>query len=190
VGKDLVVGPTGLLDLKDWIAPHLTERGVAHDMQTWLTAECDVTLCCLNVASVFEFLRHVVQCEGVADEAAGFRAGETGKSRYGNMPWWEHSIWLPVELRSGNLQADPTIFVGSCVALLRELRDLQDRSPLRLGSAPPGYQEMRADIRQFYRSTNDLHLTEEDCVRWVWLVLRDGAELAMTQNTALCSEPG
>jgi hypothetical protein len=90
---------------------------------------------------------------------------------------------LPVELEHpGNLKDDPTVFVGSCMALLRELRELQELSQ--------GYEEMRADIRRFYSSNATLQLADADCVRWVWLALRDGAEMAIKENMALWAGPG
>jgi hypothetical protein len=65
-------------------------------------------------------------------------------------------------------------------------------SQIQLGSAPQGYEEMRADIRKFYRSFHSggtFQLTDADCVRWVWLALRDGAELAIKENTVLYAGP-
>jgi hypothetical protein len=52
---------------------------------------------------------------------------------------------------------------------------------------------MRADIRKFYRAIHSgaaFQLTEVDCVRWIWLALRDGAELAIKENTVLYAGPG
>ena len=195
MGKDLVVGPGDLSHLKDAIAAHLTRVGVRNnDLEKWLAAEYGETeICCLNGASVGEFLRHVVRCEGYSDERTGFAAGENGTSKYRNMPWWDDSVWLPVEFEPVTLEIDAPFFVGSCVALLRELRDLQDISQIKLGSAPDRYDDMRADIRKFYRSIRSgatFRLTDvDDSVRWVWLALRDGAELAIKQNTVLYGPP-
>jgi hypothetical protein len=192
MAKDLVVGPADLSHLEKAIAAHLTGLGVKHDLEKWLAAERgETTIWCLNSASVVEFLRHVVRCEGYSDERTGFAAGENGNSKYGNMPWWDESVWLPVELEPGTLEDGP-FFVGSCTALLRELRDLQDISQIQLGSAPAGYEEMRADIRKFYRSILSgatFQLNDADCVRWIWLALRDGAELAIKENTVLYAGP-
>lgn len=179
------------MDLEASLAVHLAGLGAKHDLKNWLAAERDeITISCLNGASVVEFLRHVVRCEGYSDELFGFAAGESGKSKYRNMPWWDYSIWLPIELdRPGNLEDDPTVFVGSCVALLRELHHLQEISQVQLGIAPEGYGKMRAEIQKFYQSGDTFQLTDEACVRWIWLALRDGAELAIKRNTVLCAEP-
>jgi hypothetical protein len=193
MGKDLIVGPADLSWLEEAIAAHLTGLGVKHDLEKWLAAEHETWICLLNNASVVEFLRHVVRCEGFSDERTGLRAGENGTSKYRNMPWWDGSVWLPMELEPRTLEADAPFFVGSCTALLRELRDLQDMSQMKLGSAPEGYEEMRADIRKFYRSIHSgdtFKLTETDCVRWIWLALRDGAESAIKENTVLYAGPG
>jgi hypothetical protein len=191
VGKDLTVGSAGLLGLEDSMAAHLAGLGIKRNLEKWLADPDDiVTICCLNGASVVEFLRHVAHCEGYADESAGFAAFESGKSRYRNVPWWENSIWLPTDLaHSGNLEDDSTTFVGSCVALLRELSELQSTSGLELGTVPEGYARMRADIRSFYRSTATFQLSDVDCVRWVWLALRDGAEIAIKEDMVLWAGP-
>ncbi len=193
MAKDLVVGPADLSHLEKAISAHLAGLDVKHDLEKWLAAERDeTTICCLNGASVVEFLRHVVRCEGYSDERTGFAAGENGNSKYRNMPWWDDSVWLPIELEPRTLEVDAPFFVGSCTALLRELRDLQGISQIQLGSAPEGYQEMRADIRKFYRSVHSgatLQLTDADYVRWIWLALRDGAELAIKENTVLYAGP-
>jgi hypothetical protein len=191
MGKDLIVGSAALLGMEDSLRAHLAGRSVEQDLEAWLAAEEDSgTICCLNSESVVAFLRHVVRCEGHSDEFAGFAAGESGESKYKNMPWWDNSVWLPAEVGPGNLEDDSTVFIGSCVALLRELRELQEVSPLQLGVAPAGYDEMRADIRKFYRSEPTFQLDDVDCVRWIWLGLRDGAEMAIKQNTVLWAGPG
>jgi hypothetical protein len=193
MAKDLVVGPASLSHLEKAIAAHLTGLGVKHDLGKWLAAEHgEITICSLNGASVVEFLRHVVRCEGYFDERTGFAAGENGTSKYRNMPWWDDSVWLPIELEPGILEVDAPFFVGSCTALLRELHDLQDISQIQLGSAPRGYEEMRADVRKFYRSIHSsaaFQMTDVDCLRWVWLALRDGADLAINENTVLYAGP-
>jgi hypothetical protein len=197
MAKDLVVGPADLSWLKEAIASHLTELGVKHDLERWLAAgasqpEYETTILCGNSAWIIEFLRHVVRCEGYSDERAGIAAGENGNSKYRNLPWWDDSVWLPIELEPATLEVDAPFFLGSCTALLRELHDLQKTSQIQLGSAPQGYEEMRADIRKFYRSFHSggtFQLTDADCVRWVWLALRDGAELAIKENTVLYAGP-
>ena len=137
-----------------------------------------------------EFLRHTVQLEGFADENAGFAAGADGKLKGKNFPWWDNALWLPLEFGDpGALDDDPTFFVGSCQTLIAELDELKRTSPLRLGEVVPAYSDMRADFLKFVRSDTELDLRTEDCVRWVWRALRDGAELAVAQNTALWAGP-
>jgi len=191
VAKDLIVGSAGLQDFEDSIASFLSSRGLEVGLESWLDRPDTIaTICCLNGASVVEFLRHVVQLEGYADENAGFAAGEDGKLKGKNFPWWDNSLWLPLEFDDpGGLDDDPTFFVGSCPRLIAELDDLKRTSPLRLGEVVPGYSDMRADYLKFVRSDRDLDLSAEDCVRWIWRSLRDGAELAISENAALWAGP-
>src|SRR5262249_26123087 len=91
VAKDLIVGSAGLQDFEDSIASFLSSRGLEVGLESWLDRPDTIaTICCLNGASVVEFLRHVVQLEGYADENAGFAAGEDGKLKGKNFPWWDN----------------------------------------------------------------------------------------------------
>jgi hypothetical protein len=178
--------------LEKTIATHRSAP-IKHDLEKWLGAEHgETTICCLNGASVWVFLRHVIRCEGYSDANAGFTAGQNGTSKYSNMPWWDNAVWLPIELEPVTLEPGDPIFVGSSTSPLRELRDLQNVSPIELGSAPEGYEEMRADWRKFYRSVHSggaARLTDVDCLRWIWVTLRDGADLAIKENTVLYAGP-
>ena len=84
---------------------------------------------------------------------------------------------------------DPTFFIGSCQRLIAELDDLKRNSPLRLGDVVSEYSDMRADFLTFVRSDTELNLSTDDCVRWIWRALRDGAELAIAENSALWAGP-
>jgi hypothetical protein len=152
--------------------------------------EIIATISCLNGATVVEFLRHTVQLEGYADENAGFAAGANGELKERNFPWWDNSLWLPLDFYDpGGLDDDPTFFVGSCQRLIAELDELKRTSPLRLGEVVSEYSDMRKDYLKFVRSDTELDLSAEDCVRWIWRALRDGAELAISQNAALWAGP-
>lgn len=74
------------------------------------------------------------------------------------------------------------------MALVRELRELQNFRKYPSSNwelTPERHEEMRADIRKFYRSEPifQFQLDDADCVRW--LALRDGAEMAIKQNAVL-----
>ena len=98
VAKDLIVGSAGLQDFEEPIANFLSSRGLNVGLETWLDRPDTIaTISCLNGATVVEFLRHAVQLEGYADEDAGFAAGADGKLKGKNLPWWDNSLWLPLE---------------------------------------------------------------------------------------------
>ncbi len=191
MAKDLIVGSAGLQDVGESVANFLASRGLEVGLEMWLERPDTVaTLSCLNGATVMEFLRHAVLLEGYSDENAGFAAGSDGKLKGKNFPWWDNSLWLPLEFNDpGGLDDDPTFFIGSCQRLIAELDEMRRASPLRLGEVVSGYSDMRADFLKFVRSDTRLDLSTEDCVRWIWRALRDGAELAITQNTALWAGP-
>jgi hypothetical protein len=191
MAKDLIVGSAGLQGYEESIASFLLSRGLEVGLAPWLERPDTIAeISCLNGASVMEFLRHAVQLEGYADETAGFAAGEDGKLKAKNFPWWDNSLWLPLEFdESGRLDDDESFFVGSCQSLIAELEELKRTSPLQLGEVVSHYSDMRTDFPKFVRSDAKLDLSTEDCVRWVWRALRDGAELAMAQNAVLWAGP-
>lgn len=191
MAKDLIVGSAGFKGFEGLITDFLSSRRVEVELATWL--ECPdtiATVSCLNGATVVEFLRHAVQLEGYSDENAGFAAGADGKLKWKNFPWWDNSLWLPLEFDNpGGLDDDPTFFVGSCQRLIAELDELKQTSPLQLGDVVSEYSEMRADFPKVVRSNTELDLRTEESIRWIWRALRDGAELAIAQNTALWAGP-
>ena len=191
MAKDLIVGAAGLQFFDELIANFLTSRGLAAGLAAWLESPGSIAeISCLNGASVMEFLRHAVQLEGYADENQGFAAGADGELKGKNFPWWDNSLWLPLKFNNpGGLDEDPTFFVGSCQNLIAELDELKRASPLRLGEVVSGYSDMRANFINFARSNTELNLSAEDFVRWIWRALRDGAEFAIAQNTALWMGP-
>jgi len=178
--------------LETSLPSHLARRGLKVDLQPLFEAdEVEETLCFLNGASLIEFLEHVGAVEGYPDSGTALAAFERGNSRLKNMPCWENSVWLPFDFESaGTLEDDPTVFIGSGPALLRELTDLQQRSPLGLGAKPNGDERMRQDIRAFYRDRRPLQLDEADTIRWIWRALFDGATIAHRSTSALASMPG
>jgi hypothetical protein len=189
MAKDLIVGAAGLQDFEKSIACFLSSRGLEAELAIWLERPDTIaTISCLNGATVMEFLRHAVQLEGYADEDAGFAAGACGKLKGKNFPWWDNSLWLPLGFDDPG-RPDDDLFVGSCQTLIAELDELKRTSPLQLGDVMSAYSDMRADFLKFVRSDTELDLRTEDCVRWIWRALRDGAELAIAQNAALWAGP-
>ena len=185
MGSDLIVGRAGLEGLETSLASHLAGLGLNEDLQRLFKTDENVeALCFLNVASLALFLHHVAAVEGHPD--SNFAAFERGEAGFKNFPWWINSIWLPFDFEPrGNLADEPTLFIGSCQGLLKELTDLKQRSPLGLGSAPNGYERMRQDIRAFYREDTTLRLDDSDTIRWMWRALFDGAESAIESKSAL-----
>lgn len=134
------------------------------------------TVSLLNLASVGLFLDHVRQLPGFSE------------ARFRNLPWWENSIWLPVEFTPPEepiIQENGwSIFLGSSRRLIAELEDIRGVSPVRLGNRPPGYDMMRSDLKGFYRS--EFSLTEDDIIlQWVWRGLYDAAEIANREGAPI-----
>ena len=192
MGKDLMIGRAGLAVVGEPIAEYLRGLGTKDRLDEWLAANDQVAvISLLNLASVVVFLQHVARLDGFSSEQDAFAAFESGTTSFKNMPWWDNSIWLPVEIEAPkSFEGDDPTFIGSAPALLRELRTLQEASPLDLGRAPNGYEQMRADIGQFYRSDNEEQLDEPAIIQWIWRALHDGAELAIQARTVLWAAPG
>jgi hypothetical protein len=191
LAKVLVVGSEGLLGFEESIAAYFQTKKVASDIKPWLNQPREIaTISCLNGATVMEFLRHTVKLAGYGDEYEGYAAGADGMLKERNFPWWDNSLWLPVEFDNpSGLRDDPTYFIGSCQRLIVELDDMKRVSPLRLGEVAEAYFDMRDNFKKFTSSDQELNLLPEDCVRWVWKALKEGAEIAIANNAALWAGP-
>ena len=178
MGKILIVGTKRLEWLKDPLLRHLPGADVAK----WMALDQTSTVIdMLNEASLMVFLNHAASLEGHTEQEA-FDAFISGASRFKNLPWWEDSFWVPAELERSSTLDGGTTFIGSSPALLRELADLQALSPLDLGEPPRGYAEMPAGgASESFEET----LSEQDCVKWIWRALHDGAHLAIEEYTML-----
>lgn len=160
-------------------AAEAMKRLSASDSELWRSfagQPTDISL--FNLATVCLFTDHVAKLEGFADSGAAM-----DRTRFRHLPWWQTSIWLPVDFQPPQ---DPAmdiggwpIFLGSCQALLSELAEVQKISAMNLGAIPEGYAKMRNDYKSFMRS--DFTLSDErSLIQWVWRGLHDGAELAMS----------
>lgn len=176
--------------MEELLAARATSLGLSDALhQLFLGPDEETVLCSLNSASFVLFLNHVSALDGYADSQAAFAAFQSGDSKFRNMPWWDDSIWLPFEFPGvGTIESNFPTFVGSCPALLRELETIKHLSQLGLGDKPPGYEQMRADILAFYKGVH-VQLDEADTIRWIWRVLYDGAEIAMTSKSILWAGP-
>lgn len=147
-----------------------------------------LNISCLNGAAVMAFLNHVLLLEGYDDEIEGHAAGAEGRLKQRNFPWWDNSLWLPLEFDDpGRLDFDPTFFVGNCQRLISELDEMRQASPLDLARAPSAYDEMRGEIGG--QCDSDPSLSDDESVRWVWSALHDGAEAAIAQKAGLWMGP-
>lgn len=130
-----------------------------------------------NLATVVLFTDHVAKLEGFSDSGAAMEG-----TRFRHLPWWQTSIWLPLEFQP---PSDPAIdmdgwpiFLGSCQGLLADLTEVQKLSDMHLSATPSGYTNMRADYRAFMRSRFTMS-DERSLIQWVWCGLHDAAQLGM-----------
>ncbi len=130
-----------------------------------------------NLATVCLFTDHVADLEGFTNSGEAME-----RTKFRHLPWWQTSIWLPVEFQPPK---DPAIdmdgwpiFLGSCQCLLADLAEVKKLSDMNLGATPDDYLKMRADYKAFMRS--DFSLSDERIlIQWIWRGLYDGAELGM-----------
>lgn len=195
MGKDLFIGNSSFDYMKDDLVAYGESLDLGDEVARLFEGPEDKTaLCFLNGASVMVFLDHIASLEGHADSRSAFAAFERGDTAFKNVPWWDDAVWLPFDVpRVGPMKDDPdsfATFVGSATALARELPEIQRRSPLGLGAEPPGYARMRQDITEFYKDMNFRLDGDTDIIRWIWLALNDGAELAIHSRAILSGGPG
>jgi hypothetical protein len=190
MSKDLVVGRASLDWMEELLAEHTASLGLSDELHELFQGPGEETaLCFLNGASVVLFLDYASALGGYPDRDSAYAAFQRGDSKFGSLPWWDNSIWLPFEFtRGGTMKNDPTTFVGSCSVLLKELQTIRQLSREGLGAKPRGYEEMRKDITAFYKDTQ-FQLDDADTIRWIWRALYDGVEIAMASKSILWAGP-
>ena len=190
MSKDLVVGRASLDWMEELLAEHTASLGLSDELHELFQGPGEETaLCFLNGASVVLFLDYASALGGYPDRDSAYAAFQRGDSKFGSLPWWDNSIWLPFEFtRGGTMKHDPTTFVGSCSVLLKELQTIRQLSREGLGAKPRGYEEMRKDITAFYKDTQ-FQLDDADTIRWIWRALYDGVEIAMASKSILWAGP-
>ena len=136
-----------------------------------------------NLATLDIFHEHIFRLDGLPNTE-----GSIAKTRFRNLPFYVFDIWLPVDFEP---TPDPEISEGtmripllSCQGLLRDLEEIRKRSHMSLGSKPEGYDCMRENPAEFYRSKITLS-DNSMMVQWVWMGLRDAAELALNDSAPL-----
>jgi hypothetical protein len=124
----------------------------------------------LNLASVCAFLEYV--------------ASLPGTKGYVHMPTHSFDIWLPIDFEP---TAEPELSdegwpvpLLSSYRLLKELEEIQRIASLKLGDAPAGYDLMRSNPREFYKS--DVTLDETAMLQWIWKGLYDTAEMSIARS--------
>src|SRR5262249_53529746 len=110
------------------------------------------------------------------------------KSSWKHLPYWESSVWLPLE----GGQSKPLIvkigewptLVGTSHGLLGDLREIAEKSDMHLGKKPEHFDLMRSDPNSYYA----LHVANLDMgttLQWIWLAYATGAELAISHGKPL-----
>ena len=126
-----------------------------------------------NRASINAFLEH-------ARKTASVSAG----GKFSNLPTHVYDVWLPSDFEP---TMEPELSEGpwpvpllSSIRLLAELDQMRRLSNLDFGKMPSGYEVMRNNPREFYRS--DTRLDENAVIQWIWYGLREAAELSIRNS--------
>jgi hypothetical protein len=140
---------------------------------------------CLNEASTMLFLEYTAKLEELSDVNEA-----TENSMWKNLPYWTQTIWLPLE--NGEMGSklveeatNPTL-ICTASGLLSDLKQIAEKSDLKFGNKPKGFDLMLSDASAFYAKKN-FQLDEDSTILWVWLSLQTGAELALKNNMPLWS---
>jgi hypothetical protein len=137
------------------------------------------TISALNLASVTMFTAYVSKLEGLGDSPSAME-----RTRFSNLPWWMYSYWLPSRVPPLSPNEDWDFFVGSTYDLADQLAEIQRLSDLGLGTAPPGYDLMRSDLRAFFQSNFSLQ-DDKDIIRWVWKAYWDAVTLSLESKAPI-----
>jgi len=154
-------------------------RGLLYAPEWHTCAEHVARIDIFNLASVNEFLDFATRLESLLD---GSRRAPDSKFR--QLPWYVYDVWLPFDFEP---TPQPEISAGhwpvpllSSHRLLSELNEIQRLSDLGLGNVPTGYDLMRSNPQEFYRSKMTLDNTT--LMQWIWRGLHDAAELSIANS--------
>lgn len=154
-------------------------RGLPYAPEWHTCAENIARIDIFNLASVNEFLDYATRLENLLDGTGGIQ-----DKKFRQLPWYVYDVWLPFDFEP---TPQPEISDGhwpvpllSSHRLLIELNEIQRLSDLGLGGAPTGYELMRSDPKEFYRSK--ITLDNTTLMRWIWRGLHDAAELSVASS--------
>jgi hypothetical protein len=133
-----------------------------------------------NLASVNAFIEYISKVE---------KRSQATKIRH--LPTHVYDVWLPFDFEP---TTEPEISDGywpvpllSSPRLLAELDQIRGLSDLDFGRVPSGYELMRNNPKEFYKS--EVQLDENTVIQWVWQGLHDAAELSVQHSApVLASE--
>jgi hypothetical protein len=154
-------------------------RGLLYAPEWRTCAENIARIDIFNLASVNEFLGYATRLENLLDGANRIQ-GKKSKQ----LPWYTYDVWLPFDFEP---TPQPEISDGhwpvpllSSHRLLIELNEIQRLSALGLGDVPIGYELMRSNPKEFYKSK--ITLDNTTLMRWIWKGLHDAAELSIANS--------
>jgi hypothetical protein len=105
-------------------------------------------------------------------------------TKFKHLPTHIYDVWLPFDFEP---TIQPEISDGhwpvpllSSIGLAAELDEIRRLADLDFGEALGGYELMRNNPREFYRS--EIKLDENVLIRWIWTGLREAAELSVRNS--------
>jgi hypothetical protein len=175
---DLLVGRLGP-PFEEAAASAFERRGLAYAPE-WRTCEENVArIDIFNLASVNEFLGYATR---LCQSARWYQSSPEAKFR--QLPEYIYDVWLPFDFEP---TPQPEISDGhwpvpllSSHRLRIELNEIQRLSDFGLGDVPLGYELMRSDPKEFYKSK--ITLDNTTLMRWIWKGLHDAAELSIANS--------
>jgi len=157
-------------------------RGLRYAPEWHTCAENIARIDIFNLASVNEFLGYATRLEGLLDGASRIQ----GK-KFKQLPSYVYDVWLPFDFEP---TAQTEISDGhwpvpllSSSRLLIELDEIQRLSDLDFSKEPSGYELMRSNPKEFYRSK--ITVDNTTLMRWIWRRLHDAAELSIANSVPM-----
>jgi hypothetical protein len=165
--------------LDEAAASAFERRGLLYAPEWHTCGENVARIDLFNLASVNEFLEYATRLENLLDDTSRIQ-----DKKFRQLPRYVYDVWLPLDFEP---TAQPEISDGhwpvpllSSHRLLSELNEIQRLSDLGLGNVPTGYDLMRCDPKEFYRSK--ITLDNTTLMRWIWTGLHDAAELSIAKS--------
>jgi hypothetical protein len=158
-------------------------QNVLQIVKPWFSEETVADVDTFNLASLVLFTDYTADLEGLAN-----RDGTGQGSRWKNLPYWLHAVWLPlngetIEPVVWKDNAGWEVMISTATGLINDLQQISELSNMELGVKPGQFDLMLSDPPAFYKSTADITFSDKATLQWMWYAYFWAAQKSLQSST-------